>query len=562
MAGNAKPGEQDRPQEAETESTVAMESPGISADVPLPISNPPPAMNASAKPAPSPAAPAAAPAPSPNPAPAAGAAGARPPLGRPLGPPGIPTSTRSPAVGVGAGRVPLPSAGASGASGAKPPGAPLGPPGMSAKRTVMGIAPPANPNAPPKPAGPGGIGGVSPPQTPLQPAPPKSPGLPVRPGTPAAPAVAAPAKPPETSEGIPKLHSDDDEPPDDGPTLAADIGGLAALQAAAAAGSPLDHFALKPAASPTATAPHASAQMPPSSSMAAASQRSPFSSTGYTPSGPAAPPKQQKEDEETNEAATVTVPKDVLDRVRNDPKAFLAESKPKAPVPAAGRPYSDIDDSAEPTKAVPREELLGRANAQGDHVVIGADAGGEDATLAVPPGANEASGMNLGAAIGSALAQNNMGSPLGDPAFPPPPHGHPQGNPFQSYQGMGPPGSNPNPMIATQQSPGQGPPGMEWQQQGHPQQPWSSGHMPAANPRTPGGVQSYPGGPMMQQPQGMHPGMQGGIPRGQAPTNWNPLQAPPPKSKISGQMILLFVVGFVCLAIFVTGIVLFATTKF
>ena len=86
--------------------------------------------------------------------------------------------------------------------------------------------------------------------------------------------------------------------------------------------------------------------------------------------------------------------------------------------------------------------------------------------------------------------------------------------------------------------------------------------MPAANPRTPGGVQSYGGGPMMQQPQGMHPGMQGGIPRAQAPTNWNPLQAPAPKSKISGQMILLFVVGFVCLAIFVTGIVLFATTKF
>ena len=73
--------------------------------------------------------------------------------------------------------------------------------------------------------------------------------------------------------------------------------------------------------------------------------------------------------------------------------------------------------------------------------------------------------------------------------------------------------------------------------------------MPAA-PRVQGGVQSYPGQ------------MQGGIPRGQVPTNWAPLQARSKGTRISGQMILLFVVGFVCLAIFVTGIVLFATTKF
>jgi len=35
-----------------------------------------------------------------------------------------------------------------------------------------------------------------------------------------------------------------------------------------------------------------------------------------------------------------------------------------------------------------------------------------------------------------------------------------------------------------------------------------------------------------------------------------------PSPRISGQMILLFVIGFVCLAIFVTGVVLFATTNF
>jgi hypothetical protein len=434
---------------------------------------------------------------------------------------------------------------------AKPPGAPLGPPGMSAKRTVMGLAPPANVTNPAKPAG----------ASPLQPPPPKSPGFPLRPaapgppapakfGAPASPRVAPPASAAPDS-GIPKLHSDEDEPPDDGPTVAADIGGIA-MQMAQAAGSPFADPAPKPAPSPQ------SAQ-----GSAAASQRSPFSSTGYTPGGAGS---SKNDEEENNEAATVTVPKDVLDRVRADPKAVLAESKPKAPVPAAGRPYSDVDDSAEPTKAVTRDELLGRANPNqeggGGHVVIGADAGGEDATLAVAPGSNEASGMNLGAAIGSALAAGTLQSPLGDGAFPPPhDHAQGQGHPYQSYQGMGPPGA-PNAMGYPGQHGHGGPQGPGMGMPGGPQQPWSSGHMAAANPRTPGGVGSYPGGPMMQHPQqGMAPGA-GNFPRGQAPTNWNPLQAPPAKSKISGQMILLFVVGFVCLAIFVTGIVLFATTKF
>lgn len=545
MAGNAKPGDQDRPQEEPVESTVAMESPGVTPGVPLPTSDPPPAMPAasSANPADkakSPVAPAVGPTSSPSPF------GARAPLGRPPGPPGIPGSTRSPAVG----RVPLPSAGA---TGAKPPGAPLGPPGVSAKRTVMGLAPPSNSSssAAKPPAG----------ASPLQRPPGKSPGLPLRPpGAPASPAIPAPTGTPLGAHGVPKLDSDEDEPPDDGVTVASDIAGYA--QMSAAAGFPLADSPPKP---------DRPVQMPAASKQGgAASQRSPFSSTGYAPGGAAEAKAAKPEQEEENDAATVTVPKDVLDRVRADPKGVLADSKPKAPVPAAGRPYSDVDDSAEPTKAVPRDELLGRA-AQGpgqDHVVIGADAGGEDATLAVPPGGNEASGMNLGAAIGSALAAGTLQSPLGDGAFPHPP-GHPphspQAHPYQSYQGMGPPGG-PNAM-----GPGGAPPQQDWGMQGQGQgpphnQPWSSGQMPAAIPRTPGGVQSYPGGPMMHQPHQpqhqQHQQQMGGIPRQQAPTNWNPLQAPPAKSKISGQMILLFVVGFVCLAIFVTGIILFATTKF
>lgn len=348
------------------------------------------------------------------------------------------------------------------------------------------------------------------------------------------------------AHGVPKLNSDEDEPPDDGVTVASDLGAFAASSAA----KDYPHDKLPPP-KPAAGAP-------------ASSQRSPLSSSTAHATSPVA--EEEQEQAEENDAATVTVPKDVLDRVRADPKAFLAESKPKAPVPAAGRPYSDVDDSAEPTKAVSRDELLGRGRVdagQDGHVVIGADAGGEDATLAVAPGSNEASSMNLGAAIGNALASGTLQSPLGnDPAFPPP-HGHqpqPQGQPYQGYPGMGAP-SGPNAM-------GQGGPGghggqpYDWGMQGQPQnQPWSSGHMPAANPRTPGGAPSYGGGANMhgmQQPQGGP----AGIPRAQAPTNWGPLQAPPQKSKISGQMILLFVVGFVCLAIFVTGIVLFATTKF
>ena len=61
---------------------------------------------------------------------------------------------------------------------------------------------------------------------------------------------------------------------------------------------------------------------------------------------------------------------------------------------------------------------------------------------------------------------------------------------------------------------------------------------------------------------GPQAGAQGGHPRGPGPTNWSPLQSPTTPRRISGQMIVLLVVGFVCLAIFVTGIVLFATTKF
>jgi hypothetical protein len=267
---------------------------------------------------------------------------------------------------------------------------------------------------------------------------------------------------------------------------------------------------------------------------------SPLAATAFAPPSQSAPNGEGKSSGE-NEAATVTVPKDVLDRVRADPKAVLEEEKQRA-IP---RIVHDEDaDGGDETKAVPREELL---RPQVARVAISANASGDDATLAVAPGSNEAA--NIGASIGEVLQHAPPPDGGGFPSvqgFPPPSFGgpmQPQHVPSPSYMGPGP----------GQQGMSQGPMGMPPQPQ-----PWSSSHMPAAPHGQGGMMPPYGGGPMMQQPPF------GGNPRSQVPTNWAPLQVPAGQkpSKISGQMILLFVVGFVCLAIFVTGIVLFMTTKF
>ena len=64
-----------------------------------------------------------------------------------------------------------------------------------------------------------------------------------------------------------------------------------------------------------------------------------------------------------------------------------------------------------------------------------------------------------------------------------------------------------------------------------------------------------------------YPGQQQGAPmmhgQGQAAQQPWPAQQPARKSiQFSGQILLLVIVGVICLAIFITGIVLFATTKF
>jgi hypothetical protein len=96
----------------------------------------------------------------------------------------------------------------------------------------------------------------------------------------------------------------------------------------------------------------------------------------------------------------------------------------------------------------------------------------------------------------------------------------------------------------------------------------SSGGMPAMNPM--GGQMSHapmqPGSAPMQRAahaQGQQPGPG---PNPAAPTaagtpGWMNA-AVGPRFRISGQILLLAIVGIICLGIFITGIILFATTKF
>jgi len=233
-------------------------------------------------------------------------------------------------------------------------------------------------------------------------------------------------------------------------------------------------------------------------------------------------------------------------------------------------------EEEESTRAVPREELL---RAQDAHVVVGEDAAGEDATLAVGPGENEANSKHL-----AALAKTMMAE--GDQAFPPPPGVFP----------APPAASSP----AARTMPSMGGPRPSWHE---PQQPWgqgvpAGGHMapmgqdrPTSNPQLgsnpqmpvsgphgmgmPHGGHMHGAGPMsmpgqMGMPPHMHqapipyPGQQGGpmMQGGQNGVPWGGQAQAGKGIKLSNQILLLALVGVICLAIFITGIVLFVTTKF
>ncbi len=224
----------------------------------------------------------------------------------------------------------------------------------------------------------------------------------------------------------------------------------------------------------------------------------------------------------------------------------------------------------ESTRAVPREELLRGQDAQ---LIVGDDAAGEDATLAVAPSANEAS-KNLAAFAETMQSDPNAGPPLGGPFPPPTPEVRPSwgGDPNAGW-GMGAPISSPNAPDSNPHLP-HPPPSSP-----NPYMPPSSAnpYMQGSNPQmmvAPGQMQvpssgHLPVGPGSQTNVGQRGFNQQGTPipypahmvHPQPGSPW-PMSAPGGKRfKISGQILLLAVVGFVCLAVFITGIVLFATTK-
>jgi hypothetical protein len=301
---------------------------------------------------------------------------------------------------------------------------------------------------------------------------------------------------------------------------------------------------------------------------------------GYAPPGAPGSPTGVVE----NETATVAVPRDELDRAR--------QGQHGVPV------LNEAIDEDESTRAVPREELL---RSQDAHVVVGDDAAGDDATLAVAPADNEANSKHL-AALAATLNRDEQGG------FPPPPGVFPPfGNPHAATAGPmaqmpmsgpmsaqgGPPQSwnDPNQYPGQHQQWNPGGPGSHPNPHGNPMmhgQPMAQGHgsnphMPVSSPHMQAGQQHYP--PSGQLPahmnmgQGMH-----GMPMqnqqgpmsypGQQPQHGGMMQNQPQGAswvipgpggkpiKLSGQILLLAVVGVICLAIFITGIVLFATTKF
>lgn len=317
------------------------------------------------------------------------------------------------------------------------------------------------------------------------------------------------------------------------------------------------------------------------------------------------------EDGGENEVATVAVAKDDLDRARREAAAFQ-EPSPR-PVPMLGEPEE------ESTRAVPREELL---RGQDASFIVGDDPGsGEDATLAVGPAANEAATHKDLAA----LAATVIGDAAIPPPLPPPiPHAQgPASYPFesgiqapQSWNQPGPgPLPGPNPMSGPGPMPGPSmnafgglQPGSNPQMQAMPpssphapgsnpqvaHMPGSNPHMPTSNPHMPNGhapgsnahapgsnphmpasnphfpipanqmaaAQNMPQSGQMPISQPMGPmGPANPIPYpGHMPAPYG--AAPKRKFKLSGQIILLIVVGAICLGIFIIGVVLFATTKF
>ena len=240
----------------------------------------------------------------------------------------------------------------------------------------------------------------------------------------------------------------------------------------------------------------------------------------------------------------------------------------------------NLDDEPESdeaaTRALTREQMMGPGAVHQDaHVIVGSDARGDEATLAIGPDQLGSAFGELGASLEPALAealaqrvaehhqqvqqqayqqQYPQAPPPQAPHFPQPQtqqHFSPQQQPqFAQPQpqpagyGMPQPGTQPGAYPPSGQHPAAYPPSGQQPVMGPPSNAW-------------GASQGYAGQAPSQQQQ-----------QQQQPAAWN--QPPAPLAQPSGgggfqitsQIMVLAGVGVVCLAIFVVGLVLFFTTKF
>lgn len=221
-------------------------------------------------------------------------------------------------------------------------------------------------------------------------------------------------------------------------------------------------------------------------------------------------------------------------------------------------------EEEEATRAVPRDELFRHQDA---HVIVGQDVIGDEATLAIAPGDR----TDGAPAIAAALAQTLHSD--GAPAFPPPPSGFgPAAGPPSAGAAPVPPSQRfgPGPMSSGPMSPGPMP---SWP--GEPAGPPMGGPGPQGYGSSPGVPTFDPASARVPVPQPPAAGpafgpQPGGFapPPAQGPAGppfgmgWAPDASARPPARVTPQAILLVVVGVVCLAIFVVGIVLFVTTQF
>ena len=363
------------------------------------------------------------------------------------------------------------------------------------------------------------------------------------------PALAAPPlqqRPPVTP-ALPTLNEDDGEGPISETAAIDMLDPKISLPTLTAMGkkTPEEMFGLDEAAGAAARAavrPH--------------TRHSPLASTGFSPNGSGAAAVKSASPTRMEKPAPPRLPVDQESTTTafvEDLGLLTAKSLPK---------LHDNDGEDESTRAVPREELF-RGQ---DQFVLGEDAGasGDDATLAVPPGMNEAASQRFGAGMASPLGADGSG-------------GHP--SPFLGSA---------HPTQQSPQFPVLGPP-PSWNQPAGPGVP--SQHAPHGMSQMPSSTSAMPmipgynqgpnqAGPMAYPSNGM-PGQQP-MPMGYPQQGWPPQWGMPGqpqmvpvapgtagrpdgekrKFPLSGQVIALGVVGIVCLAIFVTGVVLFFTTKF